>query len=323
MESLPSLSVIVPVYNRAALVGATLESVLAQPYRGEREVIVVDDGSTDDLPAALERFGGAIRVLRQENAGVAAARNRGIEEARGEYIALCDSDDLWTPDHLEAQMRVFADYPNAGFVYGDAVLFEDTPAGERRTWRISEPRPSGFILGDLLQKSFIVPSTALFPRSVFREFGGFDPETTRTEDYDLFLRIAARREVVFCGRACCLYRRHAAALTRQPRPYWRAFLVTLTKARHRLRLQHLKGELRDPVEGGLVSERVWRAWDALLRRRIASFHLRLARLAGKEGRLGEAWAEARAALRLRPHEPELWAMIWRLCRYQIRPRSRG
>jgi hypothetical protein len=226
-----------------------------------------------------------------------ARRATGIEKPRGN-ISRSASDDFG-PGSSHAE-RV-SGYPTRVRLWRRGCL---RYAGRRRLG-ISNP---GFGSSGELSKKFIVLTPV--PRSCFR-----------VGDSSLL----PHRRICFFDRPaeCFLMRACASPPSRDlhsAAPYWRAFLVTLTKARHRLRLQHLKGELRDPVEGGLVSERVWRAWDALLRRRIASFHLRLARLAGKEGRLGEAWAEARAALRLRPHEPELWAMIWR-CAGIRSPRS--
>jgi glycosyltransferase involved in cell wall biosynthesis len=115
----PRVSVVLPTYNRADYLEEALESVLAQTF-ADFEVVVVDDGSTDDTPARLARYGERIRVIRQENRGVGAARNRGIEAARGRYVAFIDNDDLWHPRKLEVQHAFMASHP--GFV-GCSVPF--------------------------------------------------------------------------------------------------------------------------------------------------------------------------------------------------------
>src|SRR3712207_2443148 len=114
-------SVVIPVYNRAALVGATLDSVLGQEFEGEFEVVVVDDGSTDETPAVLARYGERVRVLRQENAGPGAARNLGIRTARGEYVAFLDSDDLWFPWTLSTYAEIIESCARPSFVAGTGV----------------------------------------------------------------------------------------------------------------------------------------------------------------------------------------------------------
>ena len=102
MTEAPLVSVVIPTYNRAGVICRTIDNVLAQTYRNT-EIIVVDDGSTDDTQAKLRSYGGRIRVIAQSNAGPAAARNRGIEAATGDLIAFQDSDDLWLPNKLERQ----------------------------------------------------------------------------------------------------------------------------------------------------------------------------------------------------------------------------
>jgi len=331
MDSLPSITVLVPAFNRARLLPETLASILAQPYGGRLEVLVIDDGSTDNTPEIAAKFaqesgaGGRLRVIRQENAGAAAARNRGLRESTTDLIALCDSDDTWTPNHIEEEARLFQKHPNAGFVFGDFLRFEDAKDGDssqRRPWREPVEVHSGFVIPALLQRNFIVPSTAMFPRAFALEIGGFDPATTRTEDYDFFLRLALRREAVYFDRVCCFYRRHESSYTQQHRLYWKAFAITLQKARAEIEELRRRGELRDPLAGRTISSAEVRRWDALLRARIASFHLRLARLESQEGHLPAAWREARSALHLLPANPRIWTVLWKLFRLQIGIRTK-
>lgn len=192
------VSVVVPTYNRAALIGETIERILGQSL-SPHEVIVVDDGSTDDTPAALARFGSRIRVERIPNSGELAARNHGIGLARGSLIAFCDSDDLWEPDHLarmtalwEREPGVNAAYANFRIVEGGAwrkaTKFDDAPEGY---WR--DLRPSGDEAGvfdrpivDLLIRFMpFFPSALVVHAERFRALGAWDAAVNRWMSQDL------------------------------------------------------------------------------------------------------------------------------------------
>jgi len=120
--NMPAVSVIIPTYNRAHMVGETIESVLQQTFQ-DFEVIVADDGSTDGTHQLLRTYGDRIRYLFQQNRGAAAARNRAVEEAKGRYLAFCDDDDLWCPDHLEFLYMSLVNQPNIGLVFSNAAFF--------------------------------------------------------------------------------------------------------------------------------------------------------------------------------------------------------
>jgi len=117
------VSVIIPAYNSGPYLTETIESVLRQTYP-HREIIVVDDGSTDDTPARVARYGPALTYIRQAQGGVGAARNRGVAAARGDYIALLDHDDLWVPEKLEVQVEVAARHPASGMLVCDGLEFD-------------------------------------------------------------------------------------------------------------------------------------------------------------------------------------------------------
>src|SRR5687767_8549903 len=121
------VSVIIPTYNRGYIIKPTIESVLAQTY-GNFEIIVVDDGSTDDTRTVIEQFGARVRYLYQPNAGLAAARNTGLGAARGEFIAFQDSDDTWVPWKLEAQMALMRHIPQLSVVWTDMTAI--SPQGQ-------------------------------------------------------------------------------------------------------------------------------------------------------------------------------------------------
>ena len=119
------VSVIIPTYNSGPFVTETIDSVLCQTHP-HREIIVVDDGSTDDTPARVRHYGSKISYIRQSNAGVGAARNIGIRAASGDYLAFLDSDDLWLPEKLEVQLAVAARYPDSGLIACDGEYFDGT-----------------------------------------------------------------------------------------------------------------------------------------------------------------------------------------------------
>ncbi len=232
---MPRVSVVIPAFNRAALIGETLASVLAQTYR-DFEVIVVDDGSTDDTPTILAEYerDTRVRVIRQTNQGQGAARNAGIGAARGEYVAFVDSDDVWRPDKLERQLDLLVESPGLAWVYADAYAFDH----ETRTvlYVIGERvrQYEGHIAPQLLMVDFVPSPTPVVRRAVFDEVGDFDaplPAGGATErphsgedgwarpwcdDWDMWLRIAARYAVRRDPQPLAGYRIHAAMMSQQP-----------------------------------------------------------------------------------------------------------
>jgi glycosyltransferase involved in cell wall biosynthesis len=222
------ISVVIPVYNGAAYLGATLQSVMDQS-EPPCEVIVVDDGSTDDTAAIARSFG--VTLISQENRGIAAARNAGTRAATGEYIAYLDGDDLWSPDKLEIQLSGLALYGRPAFSFTDFCVFDENgidrrvralrdhpafrktagPVGERQDVIIEakDDRP-------VLPDDYILPSSTLIRRADVVAVGGFD-ETLRTaEDYEFFLRLFAIVPGIGVMRPLVLYRRHAAQVSAKP-----------------------------------------------------------------------------------------------------------
>ena len=188
---MPQVSVIIPTYNRAAMVKEAIASVLAQSY-ADRELIVVDDGSTDATEAALSDFLPQLTYVRQEHQGVSTARNRGAAMARGEYLAFLDSDDLWLANKLKRQMRFMTSHPEALICYTDEIWIR---RGVRVNPMKKHRKYSGMIFPHCLPLCIISPSSALFDRRLFEEAGRFDETLAVCEDYDLWLRIAARHPV--------------------------------------------------------------------------------------------------------------------------------
>jgi glycosyltransferase involved in cell wall biosynthesis len=188
----PLVSTIIPTFNRAQLVRHAVRSALAQSY-ARHEVLVIDNGSSDDTRAVLEReFSGRIRYILKPHGGVSSGRNRGLAEARGDLICFLDSDDEWHVDKVALQVSYLEAHPDLGMVMTDYMWV--TPKGQ--VIRIQHRRAAlprdGHILDDVLRDPTIVPSTAMIRRSVYDAIGGFDESLDTAEDIDFYLRIASR-----------------------------------------------------------------------------------------------------------------------------------
>lgn len=207
-------SVIIPTYNRADYLRHALDSVLAQTYR-DYEIIVADDGSTDNTQEFLRSYDPQIRYVYQDNQGPAAARNSACAIARGEILAFLDSDDTWTPNNLERQAAYWNAHPNLGMVEG---FFETRMNGEKllpnsaarkRAW-ISRRKKDSYE-GWLSGNGDAQLSAVTIRKIPFHELGGFDPALRVCEDFDLILRIIGRYETGYLdGEAVSTFRFHAS-----------------------------------------------------------------------------------------------------------------
>jgi glycosyltransferase involved in cell wall biosynthesis len=184
-ETSPLVSVIIPTYNRCQWLSRAIESVLEQTY-APLELIVVDDGSTDDTPDLLGSYGGGIRVIRQANTGVSGARNAGIRAAGGELIALLDSDDRWLPEKLEHQVAYFQATSQAMICQTEEIWVRN---GKRVNPKKRHRKYSGMIFEKTLPLCLVSPSAVMMRAALFREVGLFDEALPACEDYDLWLRI--------------------------------------------------------------------------------------------------------------------------------------
>lgn len=184
-RNLPSISVIIPTYNRATLVTDAIDTVLGQTYLPS-EIIVVDDGSTDETPDVLSTYREHITVIRQPNQGVSAARNRGIRAASGELIALLDSDDYWLPSKLATQVSYFRDHPDIDICQTEETWIRN---GLRVNPKRRHQKYGGMIFEKSLPLCLISPSAVMMRKSLFGRVGLFDESLPACEDYDLWLRI--------------------------------------------------------------------------------------------------------------------------------------
>ena len=232
------VSVIIPTFNRASIVPRAIESALGQTYQ-DVEVIVVDDGSSDDTRAVVETFGPRVRLFYQENAGVTAARNHAIRHTCGEFLAFLDSDDSWAPWKLESQIAALSRFPEAGLVWTDMtaldragqlissrylrvmykahsrVNIEDAMRNVETLGNLSSAVPfelatSPVRLGDLFSEillgNLLHTSTVLVRRSWVEEVGGFDPTFVRAgEDYEFYVRLCSVGPVIFIDAPSTYY----------------------------------------------------------------------------------------------------------------------
>jgi glycosyltransferase involved in cell wall biosynthesis len=195
---MPEVSVIIPTYNRSQKVARAIQSVLDQSF-GDLEIIVVDDGSTDDTYQCLDRLRSSITYIRElVNRGVSAARNRGIKSSLAPWIAFLDSDDYWLKDKLQVQMEFLRRNPGSVACQTEEIWIR---RGRRVNPKRRHRKPSGDIFEQSLELCLVSPSSVMVKRALFDEVGLFDETFQAAEDYDLWLRISCRYPVHLIDRA--------------------------------------------------------------------------------------------------------------------------
>jgi len=240
---MPLISVIIPVYNNESTIQETIESVLTQSF-SDLELIVINDGSQDStLKIVSSILDPRLKVFSYPNAGLAATRNRGISHASGEYISFIDADDLWTPDKLEAQFKALQANPQAAVAYSWTDWIDESGQFLRPGGHISV---KGDVFATLLVRDFVESgSNPLIRAEALAEVGGFDESLPAVEDWDMWLRLAARYEFVCVPSPQILYRVSSSSMSSNVwkmeagslRVIERAFAVAPES------LQHLKREV--------------------------------------------------------------------------------
>lgn len=210
------VSIIIPCYNATRFLRYALDSALAQTYDA-LEIVVVNDGSTDDFETAIApyRADARVKIVSQENRGLSAARNRGIHEARGEYLKFLDADDWLRRDAISKQRATFETQPELGFVYCD-VQHADAQGKPLDDYSVAKTRRvlNGDILPSLLVGGYFTPNTVLVPRRVLDRVGLFDETLTAREDYELWMRIVCEGYAAyFVPEKLAYYRRHESNMT--------------------------------------------------------------------------------------------------------------
>lgn len=226
MSATTLVSVVIPAYNCGAYIALAVQSALDQDYPN-KEVIVVDDGSTDNTAEVLAGFGQRIVVVRQPNSGVAAARNCGMQTARGELIALLDADDLWLPGKLRKQVEYLSAHPELGGVYCAWREWRSDANGEFTVPHLSshdteragiEPQGSGWLYNKLFLDPIIHTTTLLMRREIMEQVGKFDHALRRGQDYDYWFRMSRLAPIHKLNAVLSLYRIHPESITHQPYP---------------------------------------------------------------------------------------------------------
>ncbi|NVN92407.1 MAG: glycosyltransferase [Desulfuromonadales bacterium] len=205
---MPIASVVIPTYNGSKFLTQTIESVLNQSYK-DFEIIVVDDGSTEDIEQLLKPYGEYLRYLRIENSGPAAARNTGIRLSNGEFVALLDHDDIWAPENLRVKVELLHKNPECAMVYSYPTLID--AIGNVIPQESPSAFPSGSVFEDFLISNRIITfSCTLIRKSIFDSVGLLDDrrEITCCDDYDMWLRIADVSTIVFSTDQSVCYRIH-------------------------------------------------------------------------------------------------------------------
>lgn len=230
----PKVSVIIPCYNQAQFLTDAIHSVLAQTYR-DFEIIVVDDGSTDNTFQVASSFGGPVLCIRQENRGLAGARNKGIQHAKGEFIAFLDSDDMWFPRYLAIMLLPFSVFPTIGATYCGWQYVDS--AGRllpRTNIRVVPPEKT---YSAMVFMDFMIPSGVFVRRECFDHLGLFD-ENLRVaqgcEDWDMWLRILSRYRMIGVPQALVKYRVHSHNMS--------ANLDQMERAKRAVIFKHFGGE---------------------------------------------------------------------------------
>jgi glycosyltransferase involved in cell wall biosynthesis len=277
--------------------------MLAQQGVAELEIIVVNDGSTDDSAAIARKFGGVVRVIDQANAGVSSARNRGIQEASGDFIALVDHDDYWFPTKLAGQLNAFATHPRVDVVFSNfRRWYADGPEGRFALPSVFaqgavpqglEPDYSGWIYHRMLQDSWVLTSTALARANVFRTCGGFDEGLPFSEDWDFWLRVSRQHQFLKLREVSTLYRQHANQGSRMTRAV--DYRTRLLQRAHR--------------QWGLASPDGRSLAASQFRRQLAvySASFGLGHLSGEQG--ASRWTAARAFCKALVIDPAYWRSL--------------
>lgn len=245
----PAVSIVMPTHNRADYIGVAVDSVLGQTYT-DWELVIVDDGSTDDTRAVVAQYlarDPRIRYVRQEeNRGIALSRNHGVAVSRGRYIAMLDSDDAWaSPEKLALQVAALDADPQLGLVGTWRVFINEQ--GARTGARLSHPTDDAGIRVTQIHINAFAQSSVVFRKDAFERTGGYDPHFVVADDHDLWLRMGRTHRFATLPRYDLLYRKHPGNIT-QTRRVTAARESLEVLRRHRA---HYPGFLFGSIKGAL------------------------------------------------------------------------
>ncbi len=300
----PAVSIVLATFNRLELLRSSVESVLSQTVR-DWELIIADDGSDEPTRRFLESLEspGRIRVLWLEHSGrPSIVRNAALGEARGEYIAFQDSDDLWLPRKLEMQLESLRRNPERAWSHTKYQLIDESgapTAWARRTggW----PTPGGWILDQLIRgETVIALPSVIASRRLLRQAGGFDERLNDTEDYELWLRLARQSEIDAVDELLTLVRRHGQHFSAKPIEAFQAARYVIDRQLRSGDVEHLRSDL--------LRQRA-RVVVGLARSRAAAGHRR------------DAWVTLLAGARYFWIYPQFWPGVLAAVALALMPRS--
>lgn len=252
-----TVSVVIPVFNGAEFVADALRSVLAQTL-APLEIIVINDGSTDQTASVLAEFSGRITVVQQANRGLPATRNVGAQLARGTWLAFLDADDTWMPAKLERQMARALEV-DAALIYTDR--FNVGARGDLPDVQSAvQPLYEGDVFEDLLRGNHVTVTSVMVRREVFDALGGFNEQLRAAEDWDLWIRVAASYPVAAVHEPLVSYRFHSGMMSSDPRRMQKARWQVVRSGLDSLRGRRLSSAQRRQI---LAVTARSNAWDAV------------------------------------------------------------
>lgn len=250
---MPQVTVVIPAYNAMTYLPETVSSVLAQSFT-DFEVLIINDGSTDHIqawPATLSDL--RIRLISQENQGLPAARNTGIREAKGKYIAFLDADDLWAPTKLEKQVHCLQADSTIGVVYTWTILVDESG---QLTGRIFASQAEGNVWQQLLETDVISNgSSAMVRRDCFETVGDFDRMLTSAEDLDMWLRLAVHYPFAVVKEPLTLYRQYASSMSKHRQRMFQSLRTVIEKAFQTVPMEAL--HLRNRAYASVTLNQAW------------------------------------------------------------------
>jgi glycosyltransferase involved in cell wall biosynthesis len=242
------IAVVIPTYNHAHFLEAAIESVLCQVPE-PREIVVVDDGSSDRPQEITRRFAD-VRIVRQANAGLAAARNRGLRETSSPYLVFLDADDRLLPGALAAGLKSLAEDESAAFTYGRYEIV--TEATAKRQQAVNTPVPKQAFAHFLRENCVGMHAAVMYRRAAIESAGGFREHLPACEDYDLYLRLARDWPLLRHDALCAEYRQHGANMSRDPAFMLRSALNVLRDYRHDAQARGLLDDYRAGIRAWKV-----------------------------------------------------------------------